>query len=235
MQSPQVGGAVHPDTAHTGQVEQRGVVVVVEPRVPRCGPADGFLDHHQDPAVGPERHDLGRDPDARGRVPAEKGRHAQLERRPALGEPADEGEPRTELHEVVVRRLDGLGDEVVHDAPDVGQVARAGHAGGAAAVVGHPARPVQNARQLVLLGHVVQRVPAQVTADVVPRRSGRSEVEERRPHPVHGPSPLGPSVPRLPVRPAVSGVRLPRASRRRAGREPTERSKHLDTLSSALL
>ena len=30
---------------------------------------------------------------------------------------------RTELHEVVVRGLDGLGDEVIDDAPDVRQVA----------------------------------------------------------------------------------------------------------------
>ena len=164
MQPPQVGGAVHPGSDDAGQVDQRWVVLEVQPRVPRAcvgSPPAGSSTSTRTPRWGRNGTTSAEIWTRGDEYQRSRAGMLELERRPTLRRTPDEGEPGTELHEVVVRRLDGFGDEVVDDAPDIRQLARTGNARVAAVVVGHPPRPVQNARELVLLGHVVQQVPAQ--------------------------------------------------------------------------
>ena len=104
-------------------------MVGVQPLQPRGNVgAHRLFDDHDDASVGPERHDFRRDQRLRGRVPVQQRRHAQLQVRSHFGEPPHLGEARAELHEVVVRLLHRVTDEVVDDVADVSELPGRGDA-----------------------------------------------------------------------------------------------------------
>ncbi len=180
VQLPRVRRAVHPGACDTGRREHGRVMVGVQPLQPRSNVVPhGLFDDHDDASVGPERHDFRRDQRLRGRVPVQQRRHAQLQVRSHFGEPPHLGEARPELHEVVVRLLHRVTDEVVDDVADVFEVPGRDDAPVGVVAVRDVAQRVLDAGQLVLLDHVVEQVPPQIAAIVI-RRCRRRETEERR-------------------------------------------------------
>ena len=77
-----------------------------------------------------------------------------------------------ECDEVVEGFFDGIADQIVHRVADLAQRSVGGQAVVGVVAVGDPAQPVDDARQLVLLGHVIQQVPTQIAAVVVGWRGG---------------------------------------------------------------
>ena len=72
--------------------------------------------------MGPEGHDLRRDQGAGGSVPPQQRQHPQLQGWTPLREPSYLCQTATQLHEVVVRLLHRVTDEVVDDVAHLDQV-----------------------------------------------------------------------------------------------------------------
>ena len=122
----------------------------------------GLLDDEVHPAVWAIRHDLRGDERARRRVTRDHVESAEHHLRETVREPADLAEVRSEREPLVDRPRDGLAEQVLHDVVGGFEALRLHRARRPALGSGRPPLSVEQAGDLVLLGHVVELMPFEI-------------------------------------------------------------------------
>ena len=171
---PQATGREVPEAGDAVDREQR-VNVVGEPGG-RATPRLRVLDHEEHPAVGAERNDFRCHERRRRRVHRREIEPAEEDARQLMGEPTDRVQVRAEGEEVVDRLGQRLTPQVVDDVVDRSEAFVLREAGGAALGRRDPSLPVDHARDLPLLRHVVELVPREVLG-IVARLGARRQRE----------------------------------------------------------